>query len=111
MVDHTRKAQRAMANIIANELERFRRDIQEVQKKIATMEQAYRNMFEEIYSLSGMWEGGAHDTYMAQFQTDTQNMEQVFKNLKAFQESLNEAYVKFGQCEQSVEEVVRRVQV
>lgn len=100
-----------MAKIIANELERFRRDIQDAQQRIMMMEQTFKNMFDEINALTGMWEGIAHETYISQFQADVQNMEQVFNNLKTYKESLDEAHAKFSICEQQVEDVVSRVQV
>ena len=43
-----------MAQVIANELERFRQDIRSVEQKIQTLETTYHNMFDEIHSLTGM---------------------------------------------------------
>ena len=100
-----------MAKIIANEMELFRRDIRETQQKIEALQDTYKNMFEEIMALTGMWEGTAHNVYIARFQTDSENMEQVLKNLKAYKKSMDEAYRKFQICEQQVEETIRRVQV
>ncbi len=100
-----------MAKVIANELERFRRDIKEAQQKIQELQDTYNTMFDEITALTGMWEGEAHDVYMEQFHTDSENMKLVLNNLKAYKKSMDEAYRKFRICEQQVEDTIRRVQV
>lgn len=100
-----------MAQVIANELERFRQDIRSVEQKIQTLETTYHNMFDEIHSLTGMWEGGAHDAYIAQFESDSENMRLTIKNLKEFKKSMDEAYRSFQTCEHQVEEVVRQVRI
>lgn len=100
-----------MAKVISNDLERFRQDIRDVEQKILSLQETNNRMNEEIQSLTGMWEGSAHDTYMAQFEADSENMRLVLKNLHAYKKSIEEAYAKFQTCEQQVGEVIRKVQV
>lgn len=100
-----------MAKVIENDLERFLQDIREAEQKIRSLQEMHRKLFEEITALTGLWEGGAHDVYMAQFHTDSENMKLVLKNLQAFKKSLDEAYGKFRTCEQQVEDAVSRVKI
>ena len=100
-----------MANVIANNMDRFRQDFRYLEHKISSLQELHRKVFEEINALTGMWEGAAHDIYLAQFLKDSENMKLVLENLLAYQNSLEEAYQKFQTCEQQVNDVVNRVQI
>lgn len=100
-----------MAKAIANELERFRQDIRDIEQKIQSMQKISKNMFEEVHALTGMWEGSAHDTYLTQFQTDSENIDLVLQNLEEYKKSMEEAFRKFRTCEQQVAETINRVRI
>ena len=59
-----------MANVIANNMDRFRQDFRYLEHKISSLQELHRKVFEEINALTGMWEGAAHDIYLAQFQKE-----------------------------------------
>ena len=90
-----------MAKVIANELERFRQDIRDIDRKIHSMEETGRSMFEEVQALTGMWEGSAHDTYLTQFQADSENIKLAIQNLKEYKDinsvmSMAQLLIHFG---------------
>lgn len=100
-----------MSSIIANELDRFRHDISSIELDIANLEGIYNGLCNSVQSLNGMWEGGAHEMYQAQFINDDESMKLVFKNLYAFKKELDQAYRKFQTCEQNVENTIRSVEL
>ena len=100
-----------MAKVIANELERFRQDIRDIEQKIHSMEETGRSMFEEVQALTGMWEGSAHDTYLTQFQVDSENIKLAIQNLKEYKKSMEEAYRKYQTCERQVAETIKQVRI
>ena len=88
-----------MAKVIANELERFRRDIKEAQQKIQELQDTYNTMFDEITALTGMWEGEARTTFHNAFVQDANQMVAFYNAVSKYVETLINTASKYQEAE------------
>ena len=100
-----------MSKVMANKLDAFRRDINQMEQGIRELEQLSKKVFDETDALTAMWSGPAHDVYMAQFANDRDNMNNLLNALNVHHKEMQEAYRKYASCEQQVREVVDSIQV
>ncbi|MCR5526156.1 MAG: WXG100 family type VII secretion target [Lachnospiraceae bacterium] len=96
---------------IANDLERFAADIEAYNTALSGAESEHDGVFSDINSLNSMWTGNAHDTFMNQFNADSDTMKEMLKLLKQFGTDLENAKKEYTQCEQSVEEIISAIKV
>ena len=94
------------AGIMANELERFRSDIDAFEKACKSIDDNYKNMFEEIRALDAMWEGPTHDAFVRQVVQDSESMEEIVEYLKEILEDLRYAHKEYTGCERQVSDIV-----
>lgn len=98
-------------NRIANELETFQKDIRTCRSLQTHIKNTYQSAFDEINSLTGMWNGDAHDVFIEQFQNDAENMKKLLEFLEQFLQGLEDAKSKYQQCESDVSETIRVMNV
>ena len=96
----------ADGNIIANDLTRFRTDIDRFEEAVERMEQLRESLFNELTALNGMWEGSAHDMLMSRFSADNKFTEEYIAFLKNLNLDYNEAHSEYTKCEAQVAEVI-----
>ncbi len=96
----------ADGNIIANDLDQFRTDIDRFEESVEKMEQLRVSLFNELTALNGMWEGTAHDMLMARFMDDNNFTEEFIAFLKSVGTNYNEAYYEYARCEAQVADVI-----
>ena len=94
-------------DIIANNLDEFRRDIDRLRQAIALFGETFSEMTESLNNLNGMWEGGAHDALMERFARDTEFIETYIAYLEDYRNELEEANRSYTDCEVRVEDEIR----
>lgn len=100
-----------MAAEIANQMERFGRDIQEYSSLVDTVKSKTSSLFDHVNALSSTWEGTAHDVFMAQFSKDVENMNTVIKNLQTIGSDLENARNEYNRCESNVQDIISAIQI
>ena len=91
---------------IANELERFKADIDTYDQSFQVIRNTYKEMFDQIKALDAMWTGTAHDAFMVQFGNDAERMEEIIKFAGEFLDDLRYAHNEYTRCESSVNDIV-----
>ena len=94
---------------IKNNMDAMRNDIRQLDKALASLESQYKRTFEEIESLSAMWEGTAHNVLVMQFQRDAAQVENMIQFLRKYKEELNNARDKYIDCENRVNDLIRSI--
>lgn len=92
---------------IANDLEQFRRDIEQFGQACDFFRDTFFNVTEALNNLNGMWEGGAHDALMERFVIDAEYIGKYISFLEDYRNELEEAEVSYRSCEADVEDSVR----
>ncbi len=93
-------------NIIANDLERFRTDINRFGEAADKMENCRVRMFNELAALNGMWEGEAHDVLISRFESDNAFTEDYIAFLRQLVNNCNDAHAAYTRCEADVADVI-----
>lgn len=70
-----------------------------------------QKMYQALEELDGMWQGKAHDTFVAQYQKDNEAMEQLLKELQEVCENIGKARQEYDNCEESVRELISAVEI
>lgn len=96
---------------MANELDRFGKDIDEFNQAYHIIENTYKNMFDQIKSLDSMWEGQTHDAFMTQFGLDAENMEEIIKYIADLSKDLEFAHREYTNCENQVSEIINSMRI
>lgn len=96
----------ANENIIANDLGKFRNDIDRFEEAVSKMEQLRVSLFNELSALNGMWEGAAHDVLLARFSADNTFTEEYIAFLKSVNAAYDEAHSEYTKCEAQVADVI-----
>ncbi len=100
-----------MADIIANDLERFRHDLDQADQMITGGEKGFGQMMTELESLSAVWTGTAHDAYLAQFRTDSALMEEMIRHLREYVKELETAHAAYTQCERQIAQSIASIHI
>lgn len=97
--------------IIANDLGRFKNDINSYTAALQNLNSQCSAMFESITSLDNTWDGQAHDAFKAQFDNDYNNMMELITYLSKLRDDFNFANTEYTKCEQEVGDIVSSIKI
>lgn len=69
------------------------------------------HMMNEINTLNGMWVGEAHDVFVAQAQTDDNQMQEFIQHLYRIAERFDQAKIAYETCERSAVETIAAISI
>lgn len=98
-------------NRIANDLEHFKSDINTIETLIVQMNGSYKRVFDEMVSLTNMWEGMAQKAFLTRFAEDAEKIASLLNLLEEDLKGLEDARQKYQKCELQVEELIRALKV
>lgn len=87
------------------------RDRKTIQSELQKAKKEIGHLEEEMTVLSSMWNGPAHDMFMAQFRADYEFMEQFEKDIAFYTETMQYALNEYRKCEESVEQAVAAIKI
>ena len=100
-----------MADYIEVDTAALDRDRQTIQSELDRVRSEIGRLRDEMASLSSMWEGPAHDTFMAQFNADYEFVQQFGNEIGTYIETMEYAQSEYQKCEASVEQAVASIRV
>lgn len=68
-----------------------------------------KELFNAVAALDGMWEGAAHDTFVAQYQADQEVLSQMTRTIADIIDGLRDARKTYQECEQSVKTKIDKI--
>lgn len=66
---------------------------------------------EKMANLSTMWEGPAHDTFMAQFNTDYEFIQDFVNEIGTYIETMEYAQREYEKCENAVQDAIASIRI
>lgn len=97
---------------------RFEVDTNRVSQTVTKMTELIRNisngksqMMNAVGSLSTMWEGEAHDAFLAQVQVDDGELQTLVQDLDAIAERFDQARIAYDNCENKAMETIAAITV
>lgn len=85
--------------------------VQSYQETLNQISQNREKMYQALESLNGMWQGSAHDAFIAQYQSDNQEMQQLIRELQRVAENISKARAEYDTCEQNVKSEIAAIQI
>lgn len=96
---------------MANELERFDGDIGEYNLFYNNLVNHFNDMVNHMNALNGMWDGEAHDQFLATFEEDRQKVQAMIDDFKTIMEELRFAHTEYSNCENSVASMIDQMPI
>ena len=100
-----------MADILANDLVRFRKDVSSFHTQLGTLKQLYSQMWNEMTYISTRWEGPAKETYVQGLSSGLNELKELLEELVSVGEDLNQAETSYYSCERDVEGIIASLTV
>lgn len=98
-------------NQIAVNTDTLNSDINSMKDALKIVEEKSKNMQASIQELSGMWEGPAHNAFLAQFNTDCASLEELDSAIKELISCMEYADKEYVSCEQSVSSLIASIRI
>ena len=86
-------------------------DIETLETTLGQLEIQVEAMFTSVSELDRMWDGPANDAFNQQFRLDYQICVAMCQTLKELIESLRYAKGEYEKCEQSIDGLIRSIQI
>lgn len=100
-----------MADYIEVDTAALNRDRQAIQSELGRVRTEIGHLREEMASLSVMWEGPAHEVFMAQFNTDYEFIQEFGNEIETYIGTMEYAQSEYEKCEASVEQAIASIRV
>jgi len=85
--------------------------VQKMEAELNKIKETAKKLYSALTTLDGMWDGAAHDTFAAQYQSDQKLLENMSRTISGVIEGMDEARKTYEQCEQSVETEIRKIAI
>lgn len=100
-----------MADYIEIDTSALNRDKQTIQSELERVRAGISQLREEMADLGAMWEGPAHDTFMAQFNTDYEFIRDFENEIGTYIETMEYAQSEYEKCEASVQDAIASIRI
>lgn len=100
-----------MAERIEIETRSLGQDRETIQSQTEGLKSRTRQLSEQIESLSGMWEGPAKESFMAQFRTDYEFMQEFLMEMDKYVQAMAYAENEYNKCENDVAQLVAAIRI
>lgn len=100
-----------MADRIEVETHSLRQDRENIQSQTEGLNIQLGRLLESMERLSGMWEGPAKESFLAQFQTDYQFMQEFLAEMEKYVQAMAFAESEYNKCESDVAQLVASIRI
>lgn len=100
-----------MADYIEIDTAALERDRQTIQSELDRVRSEINQLQEKMVNLAAMWEGPAHDTFMAQFNTDYEFVQIFCNEIGTYVETMEYAQREYQKCENSVRQAIASIRI
>lgn len=90
--------------LLAQDKESIRDQVQQLRKQKDQLQ-------EKMEQLSGMWEGPAKETFLAQFLSDCEYMDSFFSELDTYVQAMEYAEKEYDKCEDDVAQIIAAIEI
>lgn len=100
-----------MADYIEVDTAQMERDRQAIRSELDKIRSGLGRLQEKMAALGAMWDGPAHDAFMAQANADYETIRQFGDEIAAYTEAMSYARTEYEQCESQVERTVASLRI
>ena len=100
-----------MADYIEVDISTLDQDVRGLAETLEKVRKDMNDMFGTIKELNSMWEGPAHETFMAQFEGDSQVFEALCNTVEGIIDSMNNAKDAYRKCEANVRDEIEKIKI
>ena len=100
-----------MADYIEIDASQLERDRQTIQSELDRIKTGIDQLRERMVNLGAMWEGPAHDVFMAQFQADYEYIQEFNSEIARYIETMEYARQEYEKCEIEVQQAIASVRI
>lgn len=100
-----------MADYIEVDTQALNRDRQTIQSELDKVRTEISQLKEKMANLGTMWEGPAHDAFMAQFNADYEFIQGFGNELGTYIETMEYAQREYEKCENAVEQAIASIRI
>lgn len=91
--------------------EALRNDSGKILELLGEVERQFREIYEEVNVIDGMWDGPANETFVAQFVSDYEMFAGTCSFIRSFAEDLGNAAAEYERCDEGVREAIKAIKV
>lgn len=100
-----------MANLIETNTGTMKTDVESIRAELKNIDSIKTKLADEVSRLGSMWEGDAKSVFMAGFQSDLGELEEMIKAYTEMTDSTDEARSDYEKCESNVADIVSSIQI
>lgn len=100
-----------MADYIEVDTTALNRDKQTIQSELDRVRNEIGRLKDEMAGLSAMWEGPAHEAFMAQFNADYEFIQRFGNEIESYIETMEFALTEYQKCENVVEQAIESIRI
>ncbi len=100
-----------MADRIEIETNLLMQDKETIQNQVQVLKSRMAGLKEQMERLSGMWEGPAKKTFMSQFWSDCDFIQDFFSEMDAYVDAMEYARQEYEKCENNVSQIVASIRI
>lgn len=100
-----------MADYIEIDTMALGRDRQTIQSELDRVRSEISRLKDEMANLGAMWEGPAHDAFMAQFNTDYEFVQEFGNEIGTYVETMEYAQTEYQKCEAAVNQTIASIRI
>ncbi|MCR4596567.1 MAG: WXG100 family type VII secretion target [Lachnospiraceae bacterium] len=100
-----------MAERMANDLTVFDGDINDYGNHYQSLVGHFGDMVDHMNALNNMWEGEAHDEFLATFETDRTKTQEMIDDFKKVMDELRFAHTEYTECENSIANMIEQMPI
>ena len=100
-----------MADRIEIETNLLTQDKETIQNQVRVLKSRMAGLKDQMERLSGMWEGPAKETFMIQFWSDCDFIQDFFSEMDAYVDAMEYARQEYEKCENNVSQIVASIRI
>lgn len=91
--------------------DQLERTVTSMQTTLEDIEQTRNRILQGFESLSGMWEGAAHDAFQVRYQENDTLLQTLCQDVRTILENASTARVEYDKCEAAIWEEISRIHI
>ena len=100
-----------MADYIEVDISALDQDVRDLTETLEKVRKDMNDMFDTMKKLDTMWEGPAHEAFMAQFDGDRQVFEELCNTVEGIIGSMEDAKNAYRKCEENVSSEIDKINI
>lgn len=100
-----------MGREIMVDTDRLNSDIARLQETLKALKKQKKQMETDIESLNGTWKGDSHKAFMEQFDSECQNIEEMFSAVEEMIGCMQYAKQQYERCENDINGIISSIKI